>query len=146
MSETVIERKPQITQLKDFLKEIDFDFVTPLSHKVNIDEYADKIYSLAEIIAEWDGEELAGISVFYCNDENSLTAYESLLGVKKKFRGKGLGETLMKKTLDLVKNKGFKKIYLYTEHPHAFLLYKKLGFEITADFLNGRKQLEKELD
>ncbi|MFO7999559.1 MAG: GNAT family N-acetyltransferase [Bacteroidales bacterium] len=55
------------------------------------------------------------------------------IAVDKKFRGKGLGKALMKKTFDLAE--GSIKLHVEPENPARFL-YEKLGF--TSKYLEMR--------
>jgi len=54
------------------------------------------------------------------------------IGVLKEFRGKGIGEALMRAALDKAKQKGLTRIELsvFDSNKGAMLLYHKLGFEV----------------
>lgn len=134
--------KPDRKDLENFLTEVDTDFPTPISAKTPITDYVKKVLDKADIWSCIYDEELAGISIFYCNDSNSLMAYESLLSVKKEFRGKGVAEILIKKTLDFIRAKQFKGIFLFTENPIALKLYKKMGFKVTENIGAEKFRLE----
>lgn len=64
-----------------------------------------------------------------------------LLGVSQIYRKKGLGDKLVKSTLDFAKDRNFKKMILWTQEPmkSAQALYERNGFEYQSTFeKNGR--------
>lgn len=130
------------SELLSFLKEIDNDFPTPLSQKVNLDEYVDKVLENAEIITKRINSEIAGITIFYCNDFVTLEAHAVVTGVKQKYRRMGIGKYLKEKQIETVKEKGFKKLIFYTENPIAERLYKSLGGKVIDIDSNGRVKME----
>lgn len=129
-------------KLYDFLKEIDDDFPTPLSEKVKIEDYVDKIIAKSHIILRKRDSEIVGALFFYCNDEVTKTAYCSLLGVSKKYRKQGLATSLVIEMIDLVKKAGFKKIHVFTDNPKALAIYEKLGFKVIERLSEIRVKLE----
>jgi ribosomal protein S18 acetylase RimI-like enzyme len=73
-----------------------------------------------------------------------------LLGVAKKFRGRGLGRSLVKQALDFAQDQGCSKVILWTQKPmkEAQKLYESFGFNRTCEmFRSGIEFLvyEKEL-
>ena len=71
-----------------FLESINEDFSPPLTDKVSLEEYVNKIIENAELVLESNNEEICGLVVLYCNDKQSNRAYIPLCGVNKEFRGK----------------------------------------------------------
>lgn len=136
------EEKLDRTELLKFLKEIDNDFPTSLSDKVNLNEYVDKILDKAEIIVKRENDEIAGITVFYCNDPSKETAYAVLTGVRSQYRGRGIATFLKREQIKKVKELGFKKLLFYTENPVAQKLYENLGGKVIESSVSGRVLME----
>lgn len=65
------------------------------------------------------------------------------MGLLPDFRGKGIGSTLLTKTLDKAKSFGLEKVELnvYTTNTHAIALYKKQGF-IEEGFIKNYRKLD----
>ena len=134
-------------ELLELLCIVDKDFPIPLSHKIDFDLFLEKIKDNGLVYCAYDKENLIGACFFYCNDEQTKTAYLSVLCVLKQYRGQGIGEKLVNLMIDYCVNQKFKIIQLYTRCTNvaARNLYKQLGFiEIKSDRENDIK-LEKAL-
>lgn len=128
-------------QIVSFLQSINNDFNPPLTEKVNLYEYVDKILNKAHIIYRLSQEnKIIGLLVLYCNDEIELKSYATLLGVDKNYRGKGLARSMMNEAIEYVKKRNYLTISLYSNNNIAISLYKDLGFTIKED--GDRKYLE----
>lgn len=119
-----------------FLEKVDQDFVPPLTDKVCLEDYVDKIYSKAELVVEAENGMVVGLVVIYCNDLDNKIAYVPLCGVHKPFRGKGIASSLMKRAIGIAKRKGFEVVGLHSNNEHAIRLYQKLGFTIVSGDTN----------
>lgn len=118
-------------KLLTFLQSVNTDFHPPLTEKVNLKDYIDKILDKAQIITEINNEGIIqGLVVLYCNDEQTRKAYIPLCGVDKKHRGKGVAKSLMEKAISIVKNAGYHTLAVHSNNPIAINLYEKLGFRI----------------
>lgn len=117
-------------KLRIFLESINNDFNPPLTDKVSLEEYVNKIIENAELVIEFDEEEVCGLVVLYCNDKQSNRAYIPLCGVNKTHRGKGIARSLMEKAISIVKNSGYHTLAIHSNNPIAIDLYEKLGFRI----------------
>ncbi|MCD6493613.1 MAG: GNAT family N-acetyltransferase [Archaeoglobaceae archaeon] len=76
-----------------------------------------------------DVGEIAGFAIVYW-DENGF--YLGALGVKEKYRGKGIGKELVKKCVEFAKKKGYNKVWLEVnvDNKKAIEIYKNMGFRI----------------
>ena len=80
------------------------------------------------------------------------TTYElGKMAVEPKFQGMKIGHRLLQFALDLAKEKGWKKLVLYssTKLPTALHLYKKYGFEevvLENDLPYARSDIKMELE
>lgn len=135
---------PIENQLIDFLSRIDSDFYPPLSLMVNFIEYVRKIQEKANLVMEWDDDELVGLVILYCNDRDSLSAYIPVLGVDSSYRGKGIAKKILQSAIQIVSARGFKTLKLKANNPIAIHLYKGQGFKEISQF-DGWTYLELEV-
>lgn len=115
-------------KLLDFLQNIDTDFNPPLSSKVYLPDYVKKITDKADLVLDYDGNEISGLVVVYCNEMVNKKAYIPLVGVSSKYRNRGIARKLMIQAIRLVKEKGFKIVGIHSNNPVAIKLYESLGF------------------
>jgi len=127
-------------QLLTFLNNIDNDFNPPLSRKVNLRDYVEKIITNAELILDFDGDEIIGLVVVYCNDELNERAYIPLVGVDSLHRKKGIAKKLMVQAIQLARQKGFKVLGIHSNNQIAIDFYKVLGFSVICS--DDRQYLE----
>lgn len=134
MNHFILESNDKSKLDKNFKKketDIKFTYIDIKNNKSKVDKYLanDKDYkktykkSIDEINGEIvidEDDELAGY-VFVIN--NFITP----LFVVKKYRGYGLGESLLK---DAIKKYGAKRLWVYKDNEVAINLYKKYGFKV----------------
>ncbi len=126
--------------LVKFLMEVDRDFPTSLSEKVNIQDYATKLADNAIISAIFEDNQIVGMSAVYCNNKENGYAYIPLVAVHPKMRGKKLSKTLIQSVISIATERKFRKIGIHTENPIAQKLYESYGFHVIED--GDRKYLE----
>lgn len=124
----------QITQgnLVRFLRTVDHHFPVPLSSKVNLLEYAQKLIERAEMFAEISetGEIEALVAGYICHVENNM-AYIAIVATIPALRGQGIAGRLVRKFMArccVEKRKGV-HLYAVATNTSAVRLYEKLGFE-----------------
>lgn len=130
-----------IDKFYDFLLRVDKDFPTPLSKRVNLRDYAQKLVDNGFVVSSIKDNKIMGIVAIYCNDYESMYAYVPLVAVDKKYRGHKISRALMSCAINYARGLGFKKIGIHTENLVALNLYCSLGFEI-MDGTKERKYLE----
>lgn len=128
-----------------FLKKIDNLFKIPLHKKVNIEEYVNKIISLAEVYIMYKENEIIAGVVFYTNNLSEKKAYISLVGVLEDYQNKGIGKKIFKEVLKRIKRNKLKQVGIHTDNKYALKIYKSLNFYIISEE-NGRYYLEKNLE
>lgn len=128
-----------------FLKKIDNLFKIPLHKKVNIEEYVNKIISLAEVYIMYKENEIIAGVVFYTNNLSEKKAYISLVGVLEDYQNKGIGKKILKEVLKKIKRNKLKQVGIHTDNKYALKIYKSLNFYIISEE-NGRYYLEKNLE
>ena len=115
----------------------DADFIPPLSNRIEINGYAEKIISNANRLEAWAEGSLIGLVAIYCNDQKDFLAYITNVSVQKEWAGKGIGSSLIQQGLKLAIKLGAKKVCLEVgcNNTQAIALYKKIGF--TSEKVSG---------
>lgn len=137
--------------LVDFLREIDHDFVTPLSARVDLFEYAEKLRKNANFYIAYNlgSDNILGFIAFYANDKRKERAFVPIMGVANSLRGKGIGGRLIKMTLCHLKSDGFEKVAMEPwENGPARPLYERNGFKFVnklSEEQNGMYRINMEL-
>lgn len=116
---------------------MEFDSVFPHLHE-KIDsygEYAQKLSSYAYVCVYRVENENAGLLVYYANDLVQKTGYISLIGVKDKWKGKGIGKDLLFYAFKSAKENGMKcmKLEVDSDNEHAIEFYRRNGFVFCED-------------
>ncbi|WP_158089198.1 GNAT family N-acetyltransferase [Vibrio cyclitrophicus] len=126
-------------QVLSFLQDADSDFEPPLSSKLRLETYAEKMISNAVIVDDISNDNLLrGFAATYANDTNNLTAYLTFIGVKSRFRGLGIAKNLIEKTETILLKKGFVRLRLEVyKGNEAIRLYEKIGFVVYKDDSNS---------
>jgi len=116
-----------------------------LSTRVNISQYAVKLYENAEILVEEENEIIKGLVAFYCNDTIDRIAYITLIVVFPKHEGMGIGRTLLNETFRVALSCNMKQIKLEVNKTNkAVEFYKKYGF-VTSQIKGDNLFMIKEL-
>lgn len=117
-------------KLLNFLEEVDKDFPIPLSKKVNLSQYAQKVLDEGIVLAALDNFEIIGVLTGYINDKKNKTGFISLLGVSKNRKSEGVGSELLQVMINYASYNGMEKIFLNThiENKGAIFFYEKRGF------------------
>ena len=135
MKENVRNKLTEKSLLHFFL-DVDKDFNPPLSQRLNIEEYVNKLYSLSDFFCEYnvDGY-LVGIVAIYLYDPNNDKAFIPFVAVKDSERGRGVAKKILSMAIASAKMKGKKEIGIATNNSIALHLYESLGFKkIDGDY------------
>jgi ribosomal protein S18 acetylase RimI-like enzyme len=127
--ERTCENKKKVS---DFIESIGEDFPEHISKVLNMPEYIEKVFKKAFLLGAFQEERIVGIIFFYANNFIEKTCQYSLLGVARDFRGRGIAETLINKSLLIAKDQGMETAFSRTnkDNEKSIFLQKKLGFEI----------------
>jgi ribosomal protein S18 acetylase RimI-like enzyme len=132
MSEPVEYRlnKASEAEIAEHLTYCDADFVPPLSGRIQISDYANKIAGKATLFEAWSDDTLLGLVAAYCNDQERRTAYITSVSVLRDWTGKGIAASLMKQCIEYAKALGIRQISLEvaSDNMPAIRLYEKSGF------------------
>jgi ribosomal protein S18 acetylase RimI-like enzyme len=121
------------------LRACDNSFFSPLSDRVDLGEYAEKIARLADRFELWEQDRLVGLVAVYLNDTTSRRGYISSVSLCRDYTGKGLGSELIQRCSHVARDKGFASLLLEVAEgdTHTRRLYNKLGFELVGNSQNG---------
>lgn len=125
----------EFDELYNFLLKIDTLFPIPLSKKIDLKLFAEKILKSGNVICCRD-KETVGVVCFYNNDALTKNGYISVVGVLPDFQGKGIAKQLIEKAIAFCKKGGMETVTLYTHSTNtvAVKMYKSLGFcEVPSD-------------
>jgi ribosomal protein S18 acetylase RimI-like enzyme len=117
------------------------DFNRPLGQRVNIEQYAKKIFDNAVTFEAWDDNRLIGLVAAYFNDpEGNFSGHITSVSVDSNFMRKGIATSLMNNCLEHAKGYGIKNITLEVSSGDHLVMdfYKKFGFKdagTRGDFL-----------
>lgn len=117
-------------QVAAHLQACDADFVPPLSQRVRIDHYADKIAAHAWRVEAWDGGTLAALVAVYCNDTHTRRAHITSVSVLRRWTRQGVAAHLLQQAIAHARQAGMQRIGLEVgaANAAAIALYENLGF------------------
>lgn len=123
----------------EFLSDVNLLFDPPLKDRINkrsdvksFQYFVEKVLTKGFVLVQFNNVEIEGISLFYANDLKTFKSYITLVAVRSNYQGQGLGERIVKSTIDIIKYTGMKSINVKTWSGNfgAVALYEKLGFKI----------------
>lgn len=117
-------------EIAEHLRKSDAYFVPPLSERVEISHYANKIASKASRFEAWSAGTLIGLVAAYNNDHESRIAHITSVSVIREWMGKGIASRLVAQCIEHVKASGMRLISLEVarDNAPAIKLYEKYGF------------------
>lgn len=120
------------------LKECNKNFCPPLEHRINIGEYAKKLFNQSITFEAWDRRTLIGLIAVYINNQSSENSgYITNVSVNTNFMGNGIATTLMNQCIEYAKQHNINEISLEVSNSNyqAFKIYTKFGFNkiVTGD-------------
>lgn len=117
-------------QISDHLLRCDAYFLPPLSRRVALRDYAQKLALNATRFEAWSSDTLVGIVAVYCNDHETKAAFITNVSVLHEWTGKGIATQLTDQCIAYVAAAGMDVISLEvaSENGPAIKLYEKCGF------------------
>ena len=134
-------------EVRTFLQEMDNEFPTPLSVRVDIDAYAKKLSEFSEFSLCRDGESIVGMISCYTN--RPPLGYMTHACVKKQYQARKVFSKLFQQLRDNAKERGILRFQLEVDadNSHARRIYEHYGFREVEFRPETRKSLmELELD
>jgi ribosomal protein S18 acetylase RimI-like enzyme len=132
MSESVeyCFNKASESKIAEHLERCDADFMPPLSSRVEIKDYAQKIAKKAIRLEAWSDGTLVGLVAAYYNDLENRVVYISNVSVLREWSKKGIATRLLKKCIKYARAMEMQQVCLEvsTDNKPAVKLYEKSGF------------------
>lgn len=129
-------------RLLTLMTELDPIYIPPISSITDLGTYCDKLITYAEMFIIKQKEDDCGFIAVYANDQEQHCAFISSIGIKQKFRGRGIGTLLIDKAVEVARKRGMRLIRLQVNRHNdaALKLYHRYGFSKTAcSFQNEEK-------
>ena len=112
----------------------DGQFVPPLSGRVDIAAYANKIATRATTYEVWDNGALIGLVAAYNDAVTQRPAFITSVSVDDFWQGKGIATLMLRQCLRHLRELGFARCNLEVHDSNlgANALYRKIGFCVTG--------------
>jgi len=114
------------------LRECDRQFVPPLSERVDLGAYADKLAARAERVEAWSGGSLVGLVAAYLDGDAGQRAFVTSVSVLPRWQGRGIAARLLAQCAARAAQRGCRRVELEV-HPaneRALALYARAGFTL----------------
>lgn len=120
-------------EIEQFLRSVDRTFPVPISEKVELCEFASKLFAKATMCCAYDGEEICSMVAGYTENTIDNIAYVSLVATRTDAQGKGFATGLMEEFISICKTKGLRGVHLYTDTRNK----EQLRYTKSSAFENG---------
>ena len=129
-----------VAEIDVHLRACNASFVPPLSERVDISTFAQKIAARAERFEAWANQRLAGLVAAYCNDPERSVAFLTNVSVIPSYQGQDIASSLLQACIGHVRRSGFERIELEVDllNLAATRLYHKHGFTIGSANLHSQ--------
>lgn len=140
----VLAGHPQKEFIKDYVLQYDNDFYVPLSARVDIESFSQKLSELSTTFIVFKNGEVAGLICTYFYQPETKKGFITLVHTKHKYRGQHLSLPLLQSVKQYAKERGFERIGLFVskQQTSAYNLYSRYGFVTVTEEENGRCQME----
>lgn len=137
--QTIYIGKPSLDFFKGYVLAHDRDFYEPLSGRIDIEAFVNKVHTWSTTFVLVQSGEVAGLIASYFYDLPSEKGFITLTHTKREFRGQHLSTILLASVQEFARSINFKYIDLmvYKDNAPAYNLYLKHGFRVLTDN-NGR--------
>jgi ribosomal protein S18 acetylase RimI-like enzyme len=117
--------------IENHLRECDMRFAPPISSRVLLPDYAQKLSTLADRFEAWESDRLIGLVAAYLSNSNTFEGFISSVSICGDFEGKGIASRLMQDCFDAALAKGLNGLVLEVgqNDQHACGFYRKHGFQ-----------------
>lgn len=145
---SVVAGHPRKEFIKDYILQYDSDFYKPLSARVDMDAFSQKLSDLSTTFVIYKDAEVAGLICSYFYDPASRAGFITLVHTKHEYRGQHLSLYLLNAVKEYARKRGFERISLFVskQQTSAFQLYLQHGFNVISEEESGRCKMECEID
>lgn len=122
----------QVSDIYEYLVEMNPYFIPKLDDRVDIKEYSKKIYQNALRLEIFKQDRLSGLLGCYINEEEGFS-FITVLSVLPQFQKQGIAQLLIDELLNkLIENSKINRVVLEVsnENSNAIAFYKKNNFKI----------------
>jgi len=129
----ILIRQLSSNEILLFLQKVDSQFVPfPLSMKVDLKGYSEKLSNYAVHFIVEDVNQMVGMCCCYINDPQKEKAFISVTCIEPHFFGRGLGKALTHECEKYVQKQGFKFIEfeVHIENIPSINMHKAIGYYI----------------
>lgn len=128
-----LHEKPTLSEIRDFFYCTDDEFDVPLSEKVNIEDYTQKLYTYSDFYLCCDDDKIVGMCCCYTN--RPPDAYISHVCVMGAYQGRGVFGHLLSVLKDYCLANGIDNVSLEVGHNNlrARRVYEKYGFVLESE-------------
>jgi len=114
----------------EHLTECNNTFIPILSERLNLSQYANKIFEKSITFEAWEKDNLIGLIAAYFNDYENRKGFITNVSLIKSYLGRGIASVLLKNCVKYAKQNNFNIILLEVNiyNEPAIRLYKKFGF------------------
>lgn len=143
----VVAGHPQKEFIKEYILQYDNDFYEPLSARVDMDIFSQKLSDLSTTFVIYKDAEVAGLICSYFYDPASKAGFITLVHTKHEYRGQHLSLHLLNTVKEYAHKRGFERITLFVskQQTSAYQLYSRHGFTVLSEDENERCKMECEL-
>jgi ribosomal protein S18 acetylase RimI-like enzyme len=130
------------------LMECNNSFSPPLSERIDLKQYSQKIFKKSITFEAWRDHLLVGLIAAYFDENFGNSAFITNVSVMKGFTGLGIASELLNKCIGYARKKHFREIELEVnkDNDHAINLYRKFDFISDGtrdDFLKMKIEISK---
>jgi len=139
--------KSDAAAVESHLRECNERFSSPLSARVDLGDYARKLALLSDRFEAWDEGRLVGLVAAYLNNSESRQGFVSSVSVCFQAEGRGLASELMRKCIQLAREKGCDSLGLEVgeRDQRTLAFYLKHGFTLSGKGRSGFLLMELKL-
>lgn len=143
----IVAGHPQKEFIKEYILQYDNDFYEPLSARVGMDAFSQKLSDMSSTFIIYKNEAVAGLICSYFYEPASKVGFITLVHTKHEYRGQHLSLHLLNAVKEYARKNGFERITLFVskQQTSAFQLYSRHGFNVLTEEENGRCKMECEL-
>lgn len=131
--------KSDAAAVESHLRECNERFSPPLSARVDLGDYARKLALLSDRFEAWDEGRLVGLVAAYLNNSESRQGFVSSVSICFQAEGRGLASELMRKCIQLAREKGCESLGLEVgeRDQRTLAFYHKHGFTLSGKGRSG---------
>ncbi len=117
-------------EILQHLSACDPNFVGSLRLRVDLQEYAVKVFNHAVRFEAWAEGKLVGLVAIYCNDQDYRIAYITNVSVLAQYQGRGIATQLIHRSVEHADKCQMRRVRLEVGNTNHFAssLYAKSGF------------------